>query len=206
MLERARTEKVISFRRFKIDWMNKRQTYLLALTVFILLSLFIVWRYPCLLNQKVSTINVDYIGYSSLKEMTQSVDVIIVGRVEAIHSRSWSELPFTTFNITVLQVVKPSAFNQSEILVRQGGYNYECRTADVVGDPLMNVGEKYIFFLLRWRNEDGTLRPEYDRSMGGLSMFLVRDDKVYPRLESWTPRVSGMTIDKLIKELETYLN
>jgi len=186
--------------------MNKRRTLLLTLTAFIILSLFIVWRYPCLLSQNSIVINVDYPGYASLKEMTQSVDAIIVGRVEAIHSRSWSELPSTTFNITVLQIVKPSTFNQSKILVTQGGYDYECRTADVSGDPLMNVGEKYLFFLLKWRNEDGTLRPEYIRSMGGLSMFLVRDDKVYPRYESWSPSVSGMTVDNLVKELETYLN
>ena len=189
--------------------MIKPREYVLAsISIFILIGLVLLWRYPCLLsNNNGMMVNVDYTGYVSLKAMAQSVDAIMVGRVESIYSRTWTDvLPYTTFNITVLQVVKPSTFNRSSILVSQVGYHLDCRNVDVVDDPLMNVGEEYVFFLARWVNDDGTVRQEFLPSMGGLSMFLVRDGKVYPRMESWTPSVSGMTIEDLVNRLETYLS
>ncbi|OGD56685.1 hypothetical protein A3K78_05590 [Candidatus Bathyarchaeota archaeon RBG_13_52_12] len=187
--------------------MNKRRVYLLALTAIITLSLLIVWRNPCLINNNGTiVIYTNYRGYQSLYDMTHSVEAIIVGRVDAIQSRTWSVAPFTTFNITVFQAVKPSTLNQSKILVNQGGYKDECRTAIVSGDPLMNVGETYIFFLDKSRIENRTSRNEYVPDMGGLSMFPVRSEKVYPRYESWTPSVSGMTVENLVKRLETYLS
>ncbi|MCX6653716.1 MAG: hypothetical protein NTY03_01205, partial [Candidatus Bathyarchaeota archaeon] len=117
--------------------MNKRRVYLLALTAIIILSLLIVWRNPCLINNNGTiVIYPNYRGYQSLYDMTHSVEAIIVGRVDAIQSRTWSVAPFTTFNITVLQAVKPSTLNQSKILVNQGGYKDECRTAIFEGDLL----------------------------------------------------------------------
>jgi hypothetical protein len=100
---------------------------------------------------------------------------------------------------------RAQAFNRSSILVSQGGYHLDCRNAEVSGDPLMNVGEEYVFFLIRWSNSDGTVRPEFLASMGGLSMFLVRDGRVYPRFESWTPSVSGRLLEDILGELNSYL-
>ncbi|MCX6654353.1 MAG: hypothetical protein NTY03_04435 [Candidatus Bathyarchaeota archaeon] len=182
-----------------------REYVLAAISICILIGLILLWRYPCLLRGNGSVILYPlYPGYGSIKEMAQSVDAIIVGRVESIYSRTWSDSPYTTFNFTVLQVVKPSAFNSSSVLVRQGGYHLDCRNFDVADDPLMNVGEEYVLFLIKWGNEGGTLRPEYLPSMGGLSMFLVRDGRVYPRFESWTPSVSGHSLEDILNKLISY--
>jgi hypothetical protein len=196
--------------------MNKRRPYILAsIAIIVLFGAFLLWRYPCLLtgSQDISTI-VDYPGNVSLEEMTQSTEVVIVGRVEAIQSRSWyeynltqvTEFPTTIFNVTVLQTVKPSAFNQSRILVSQSGYDYDCRKFEESGDPLMRVGKEYVFFLDRWRNADGSFGSDYVRIMGPFSMFLVRDGRVYPRMESWSPSVSGVSVESLVQELDKYLS
>jgi hypothetical protein len=37
-------------------------------------------------------------------------------------------------------------------------------------------------------------------------MFSVRGDKVYPLYDSWTPSVSGLTVEDLVNRLETYLS
>jgi hypothetical protein len=187
--------------------MIKPREYVLAsITMLIIIGLILVWRYPCILrgNQGI-LINVDYPGYSSAREMAQSVDLIVVGRVESVYSRTWSDSPYTTFNVTVLQVAKPSTFNRSSILVSQGGYHLDCRNADVSDDPLMNVGEEYVLFLIKWSNSDGTVRPEFLPSMGGLSMFLVRNGRVYPRFESWTPSVSGHSLEDILNETMSYV-
>ena len=136
--------------------MIKPREYVLAsISILILIGLILVWRYPCLLRGNDSIIVYPlYTGYGSIKETAQSVDVVIVGKVESIYSRTWSDSPYTTFNVTVLQVVKSPAFNRSSILVKQGGYHLDCRNFDVADDPLMNVGEEYVFFLIRWMNED----------------------------------------------------
>ena len=184
-----------------------REYALAAISICMLVGIILLWRYPCLLRDNDSVILYPlYPGYESIREMAQSVDTIIVGKVESIHSRTWEQSPYTTFNFTVLQVVKPSAFNSSSVLVRQGGYHLDCRNFDVADDPLMNVGEEYVLFLIKLKNEGGTLRPEFLPSMDGLSMFLVRDDKVYPRFESWTPSVSGISVEELVNKLETYLS
>jgi hypothetical protein len=140
--------------------------------------------------------------------VAQSVDVIIYGRVEAIQGRNWSDdgFAYTTFNITVLQTVKPSLFNKSSILIHQNGYDYDGKIVEVSGDPLMNMGDRYIFFLDKWRNYDGTVRPEYLRSMGGLGMFLVRDGKVYPQGESWSPSDSGRSFEDILNVINSYLS
>jgi LEA14-like dessication related protein len=69
----------------------------------------------------------------------------------------------------------------------------------------MTVGETYVFFLDKSHIENRTSNDEYLPDMGGLGMFPVRGDKVYPRYESWIPSVSGMTVENLVSRLETYL-
>jgi hypothetical protein len=187
--------------------MVKPREYVLAsISVLLLIAIILVWRYPCLLSgNKSMLINVDYPGYSSFKEMTQSVDIIVVGRVESVYSRTWSDYPYTTFNVTVLQVAKPSTFNRSSVLVSQGGYHLDCRNADVSDNPLMNIGEEYVLFLIKGSNGDGTARSEFLPSVGGLSMFLVRDGRVYPRFESWAPSVSGHSLADVLNETVSYV-
>jgi hypothetical protein len=150
------------------------------------------------------TIQVDYIGYADLRELANSSKVIVTGTVESIKSTTGTgtEIPTTTFEVKVEGISKLSPEGEMDtVMVQQIGSKVRAFTVEAADDPLMKVGEEFVFFL--GGGEDNGWRVPY-RTTGPYGRFQVVSGMIYPVSPFWS-KYSGMSLDQFLAEVDSIL-
>lgn len=91
------------------------------------------------------TVEVQWMGYPQLDNLTSTADVIVVGKVVTDKGEVTGSLPQTDFGVNIEQVLKGNFKPDDNITVRQVGSRSANGGLDT--DVMMNVGDRYLFFL-----------------------------------------------------------
>lgn len=133
--------------------------------------------------------------YTSLSAEAQASPLILEGRVVAV-TRTWTyrQVGFTQFSvlpITVLkgQVQSPSVLvDQTSVVLPQGSSSAQL-VRPATDNPLMQVGDTYIFFLTPSGLGDGAYFPV----AGPQGRYVVQNGRIYS-LDHIAPAAIGETI------------
>lgn len=158
------------------------------------------------------TLEVCWIGYPNLMNMTKSVDLVVIGFVFTPVSVSTGDIPVTTSEVQVLQVIKPSTFNAKTVSVEQLGAATININITVKDNPLLKVGDKVILFLIQGRDDKGNALPSYGIAGGPQGQFIVDGDKVYSTDAyyhqtniSLSTRAEGEPLTNFVSKIQSYL-
>lgn len=153
--------------------------------------------------------------YANLSSMTKSVDVIAVGQVVGVNRTITGGLPFTDFDVKLLNVIKPVGFQAPFLTVRQTGINQSGKVFQVEDDPLFKINQTYVFFLFHARTSGRVVVPGlYYVAAGPEGRFVVNSkglvyslDIVYPSqvTETIPTRVDGQPLTSFVAEIESGL-
>ncbi len=90
-------------------------------------------------------------GYGSLAELTNAADLVVVGRVgEVLSDGPDQETPSvgaTTYRLNIDTVIK--GVPAGAVVIKQTGGTVNGVRQIVADDPMMNVGERFVFYLQR---------------------------------------------------------
>lgn len=154
--------------------MSKQSTIILAL-LFVFVGAFIaVW---VMNNQpssqsydKTVTLDVDHPTYESVGELKNDATYIFTGtiqgegKVRLENARAEDDLtdpsPFTDYSVTVDEVLKGEISDKTIIFSQLGGVN-DRTLYEIESYPVLNSGERYIFFAIKGDGKYGALAGGY---------------------------------------------
>jgi len=155
-------------------------------------------------NFNTRTIQVEYVGYKDFKELAESAKVIVTGTVESIKSTSnaSAQIPSTTFEVKIERISKLSPDGgMGTVMVQQFGSKSGRFTVEEADNPLMKMGDEYVFFLVG--GEDNGWQVPYGTT-GPYGKFQVISGTIYPLSQSWS-RYQGMSLYQFLGEVDSAL-
>lgn len=113
-------------------------------------------------------------GYGSIKEMTQSSDIVAIIKVTGAESMLNSGIHFTNYTARVKQLICGNDEKEIKVHMTGGVDDTNKKIYELNDDPLMQIGDEFLIFARK--NQDET----YTILTGPEGRYVVKNGCVYP--------------------------
>lgn len=154
-------------------------------------------------ESRVAPIDVQWVGYPQLDNLTNSSDAIVIGKIITDKGEIAGLLPQTDFNVNIEQVLKGNFKPGDNVIVRQVGSRSPTGALDT--DVMMNVGDRYLFFL----GYSHTTTDVYYSLGGPQGRYLIQNgmvnsmDQVDPKADFVHVKEKNKPINDFITEISS---
>lgn len=191
--------------------MNKKVGLLLASLLIVSIGVYFAVVPQQGKGTEINYLEADLLVYSSLSEVKEASDLIIVGRVTGaefwrlvLDEPQFAPLPMTDFTVKIEQVILGDTEGLTSITVEMTGGTLEDETWVIRGNPLMKVSNRNVLFLRRVE------KGRYILSGGPTGRYIIEKGRVYSLGEKYADaeiytknlKTNGMLLRDFVNEIK----